>query len=125
MTQCLTDYYIYCLFLTRIMAPKRRNNSGEDRTEGRTDPVIVQMLGLMQQQMLHLTQQQQQQRAAPSVVTFKQFQAVKPPEFKGSADPMEANEWIKEMEKAFELVRAGAEQKTKFASYFLKGEANY
>ncbi|KAL8133515.1 hypothetical protein AgCh_008831 [Apium graveolens] len=29
------------------------------------------------------------------------------------------------MEKAFELVGAGVEQKTKFASYFLKGEANY
>ncbi|KAL8121324.1 hypothetical protein AgCh_018164 [Apium graveolens] len=67
----------------------------------------------------------QQQAAAPPVVTFKQFQAVKPPEFKGSADPVEANAWLKEMEKAFELVGAGTEQKTKFASYFLKGEANY
>ena len=110
------------------MAPKRRNNSGEGSTESRTDPAIIQMLGLMQQQMLHLTQQQQQQQhqaAAPPAVTFKQFQAVKPPEFKGSADPVEANAWLKEMEKAFELVGAGAEQKTKFASYFLKGEANY
>ena len=78
--------------------------------------------------MLHLTQQQQQQQwktAAPPTVTFKQFQAVKPPEFKGSADPVEANAWLKEMEKAFELVGAGTEQKTKFARYFLKGEANY
>ena len=50
---------------------------------------------------------------------------MKPLEFKGSADPVEANTWLKEMEKAFELVGAGAEQKTKFASYFLKGEANY
>ena len=50
---------------------------------------------------------------------------MKPPEFKGSADPVEANAWLKEMEKAFELVGAGTEQKTKFASYFLKGEANY
>ncbi|KAL8155372.1 hypothetical protein AgCh_000671 [Apium graveolens] len=63
--------------------------------------------------------------AAPPAVTFKQFQAVKPPEFKGSADPVEANAWLKEMEKPFELVGAGTEQKTKFASYFLKGEANY
>ena len=87
------------------MAPKKRNNSGEDHTESRTDPAIIQMLGLMQQQMLHLTQQQQQQQqqqaAAPPAVTFKQFQAVKPPEFKGSADPVEANAWLKEMEKGF------------------------
>ncbi|KAL8120801.1 hypothetical protein AgCh_017835 [Apium graveolens] len=67
--------------------------------------------------MLHLTQQQQQQQqqqaVAPPAVTFKQFQAVKPPEFKGSVDPVEANAWLKEMEKAFELVGAGTEQKTK------------
>ncbi|KAL8148093.1 hypothetical protein AgCh_005438 [Apium graveolens] len=43
----------------------------------------------------------------------------------GSADPVEANTWLKKIEMAFDLVRAGAEQKTKFASYFLKGEANY
>ncbi|KAL8098384.1 hypothetical protein AgCh_031222 [Apium graveolens] len=70
-------------------------------------------------------QQQQQQAAAPPAVTFKQFQAVKPPEFNGSPDPVEANARLKEMEKAFELVGAGIEQKNKFASYFLKGEANY
>ncbi|KAL8135206.1 hypothetical protein AgCh_010027 [Apium graveolens] len=85
------------------MAPKRRTNSGEDRTESRTDPVIVQMLGLMQQHVLHLTQQQQQQRA----------------------NPVESNAWLKEIEKAFNLVEAGVEQKIKLASYFLKGEANY
>ncbi|KAL8145807.1 hypothetical protein AgCh_003815 [Apium graveolens] len=87
-------------------------------------PLIKMFYGLdecQQQQQ----QQQQQQAAAPPAVTFKQFQAVKPPEFKGSADPMEANAWLKEMEKAFELVGAGTEQKTKFACYFLKGEANY
>ncbi|XP_074336685.1 uncharacterized protein LOC141673855 [Apium graveolens] len=50
---------------------------------------------------------------------------VNPPEFKGSADPVEANAWLKEIEKAFELVGVRDEQKTKFASYFLKGEANY
>ncbi|KAL8108205.1 hypothetical protein AgCh_024593 [Apium graveolens] len=61
-----------------------------------------------------------QQAAAPTAVTFKQFQAVKPLEFKGSVDPVEANAWLKEMEKAFDLVGAGTEQKTKFASYFLK-----
>ncbi|KAL8093052.1 hypothetical protein AgCh_035075 [Apium graveolens] len=58
--------------------------------------------------------------AAPPAVTFKQFQAVKPPKFKGSDDPVEANAWLKDMEKAFVLVRAGAEQKTKFTELFLE-----
>ena len=59
------------------------------------------------------------------MITFQAFQAVKPPEFKGSADPIEARTWLKEMEKAFALVRVGADQKTDFASYFLRNEATY
>ncbi|XP_074346582.1 uncharacterized protein LOC141685376 [Apium graveolens] len=59
------------------------------------------------------------------VVTFKQFQSVKPLEFKGSADPTKARSWLKEMEKAVALVKVEADQKTEFSSYFLKGEANY
>ncbi|XP_074337209.1 uncharacterized protein LOC141674399 [Apium graveolens] len=58
-------------------------------------------------------------------VTFKQFQLVKPPEFEGSADPTKVRRWMKEIEKAFMLVKVEADQKTEFASYFLKGEANY
>ena len=50
---------------------------------------------------------------------------MKPPEFKGYADPIEARTWIKEIEKAFALVRVGADQNTDFASYFLRNEANY
>ncbi|KAL8115167.1 hypothetical protein AgCh_021844 [Apium graveolens] len=70
-------------------------------------------------------QQQQQQPATPPTETFKNFQDVNPPEFKGSVDLVEANAWLKEIEKAFDLVGAGVGQKTKFSSYFLKGEANY
>ncbi|KAL8115414.1 hypothetical protein AgCh_022051 [Apium graveolens] len=35
------------------------------------------------------------------VVTFKQFQLVKPPEFEGTTDPIKAKSWLKEMEKKF------------------------
>ena len=59
------------------------------------------------------------------MVIFKSFQAVKPPEFKGSADPIEARAWLKEIEKAFALVKVGEDQKTEFASYYPKNEANY
>ena len=50
---------------------------------------------------------------------------MKPPQFKGFADPIEARTWIKEIEKAFALVIVGADQKTDFASYFLRNEATY
>ena len=48
-----------------------------------------------------------------------------PPEFKGTADPVVAQAWLKEMEKAFGLVGVEDDQKCKFASYYLKSEANY
>ncbi|XP_074327687.1 uncharacterized protein LOC141665599 [Apium graveolens] len=38
-------------------------------------------------------------------ITFKQFHSVKPPEFEGTSDPTKARAWLKEMEKAFALVK--------------------
>lgn len=97
---------------------------------GPGDPNIMQqILELFRQQTANLTQQQQQQhqqqQQAVPAVTFKSFQSVKPPEFHGTADPVEARAWLQEIEKAFALVKVGADQKTEFANYFLKGEANY
>ncbi|XP_074322839.1 uncharacterized protein LOC141659812 [Apium graveolens] len=51
--------------------------------------------------------------------------AINPPEFKGSLEPIEANVWLKEIEKAFALVKVKEEQKVEFASYYLKNEATY
>ena len=61
--------------------------------------VIQQILHLLQQQTAHLQQQQeqQQQQRADPVVTFKIFQSVNPPEFKGSKDPVVARTWLKEI----------------------------
>ena len=74
---------------------------------------IIQQQNLLQQQLLQQQhhQQQQQEQVIP-IVTFKSFQAVKPPKFKGTPDPVEANSWLKEIEKAFALVKVGEELKT-------------
>jgi hypothetical protein len=56
---------------------------------------------------------------------FKAFKSLKPPEFKGTTDPVEAKAWLKEIEKSFEILDTGNAQKTTFAAYLLKGEANY
>ena len=111
-----------------------RTNTPENNPEGPGNPDIAQILELLRQQTANLAQQQQllqqQQQQQPQppvipVVTFQAFQAVKPPEFKGSADPIEARSWLKEMEKAFTLVNVGEDLKTNFASYFLRNEATY
>ncbi|KAL8093144.1 hypothetical protein AgCh_035145 [Apium graveolens] len=58
-------------------------------------------------------------------VSFKSFQAVKPPEFKGEVDPVAARIWLKEMEKAFALTEVSEDLKTDYASYFLRNDSNY
>ena len=37
--------------------------------------------------------------------SFKAFQSLRPPEFKGTSDPVEARAWLKEMEKYFEILQ--------------------
>ncbi|KAL8146288.1 hypothetical protein AgCh_004148 [Apium graveolens] len=104
------------------------NNNNQDDTNQNVNPgpidlAIAQILQILPQQTVHLAQQQQ--RLTNPQVTFKTFQAVNPPEFKGSLEPIEANVRLKEIEKAFALVKVKEEQKVEFASYYLKNEATY
>ncbi|KAK1372774.1 hypothetical protein POM88_028967 [Heracleum sosnowskyi] len=115
---------------------------------GRMDPMVIQLLNTLTQQTAALAQQQrtfqqqlleqqqqhqqhqhqqhqQQHQQATPAITFKSFQVAKPPEFKGSADPVEAKAWLKEMEKAFALIEVTEDKKTEYASYFMKNEASY
>ena len=69
------------------MAPKKSTRS---IPENLVDPAIAQILDLLRQQTANLThqqqqlqQQQQQPQPAIQTVSFKSFQAVNPPEFKG------------------------------------------
>ncbi|XP_074337215.1 uncharacterized protein LOC141674405 [Apium graveolens] len=58
-------------------------------------------------------------------ISFKSFQAVKPPEFKGDVNPVAARIWLKELEKAFALTKVSEDLKTDDDSYFLKSDSNY
>ncbi|XP_074356502.1 uncharacterized protein LOC141696231 [Apium graveolens] len=89
----------------------------------------MMMLQQMQQQQHQFQQQILQQTVRPEpqappvipVVTFKEFQSMKPLEFEGLADPTKARAWLKD----FALVEVEEDQQTDFASYLLNGEANY
>ncbi|XP_063945950.1 uncharacterized protein LOC135151431 [Daucus carota subsp. sativus] len=108
------------------MPPRRQTratNPDDNNNNNNPEPTMAQILQILAQQTANLTQQQERQ--ANPQVTFKNFQSVNPPEFKGSADPIEARIWLKEIEKAFMLVKVRDEQKTEFASYYLKEEATY
>ncbi|KAL8126189.1 hypothetical protein AgCh_013466 [Apium graveolens] len=97
--------------------PPKRNSQPNNGSAG--DPSQQQQQLQQQQQQQQLIEQQQQQiqqqqlqiqqqheiRGANQGVSFKSFQAVKPPEFKGEVDPVAARIWLKEMEKAFALTK--------------------
>ena len=111
------------------MPPRRARNTNNENPE--EPPTLDQLMQLLHQQSVTLAQQQQllqqqlqqqQQAPPPTPTTFKTFQVVKPPEFRGTQDPVEAQSWLKEMEKAFTLAVVTDEKKVEYASYFLKGE---
>nr|XP_017250782.1 PREDICTED: uncharacterized protein LOC108221414 [Daucus carota subsp. sativus] len=103
--------------------PPKKTVRVETANAGQIDPTIARILELLLQQAANRERQQQRQQVP--VVTFNTFQSIKPPEFFGSSDPIKARAWLKETEKAFSVAKVRADQKTEFASYFLKEEAKY
>ena len=57
--------------------------------------------------------------------TIEQFRKMGPPSFLGNPDPTEAETWIMQMEKIFDVVGCTEVQKVSFASFMLKGEAEH
>ncbi|KAK1393539.1 hypothetical protein POM88_012595 [Heracleum sosnowskyi] len=73
-------------------------------------------------QFMHLLRQNLNQHPPPPPGpntarqnAFKAFKSLRPPEFQGSADPVEVRVWLKEMEKSFEILGIEEAQKTIFA----------
>ncbi|KAL3733928.1 hypothetical protein ACJRO7_023304 [Eucalyptus globulus] len=57
--------------------------------------------------------------------TFAQFRKAKPPIFDGKADPLAAECWIKKIDGIFEAEEVPEDQKVKFATQYLEGEAEF
>ena len=60
-----------------------------------------------------------------NLTAIKEFLKLKPPTFKGGMGPVQANEWIAEMEKNFQLLKFSDRQRVLIGSYLLIGEANH
>ncbi|XP_058756739.1 uncharacterized protein LOC131629951 isoform X2 [Vicia villosa] len=60
----------------------------------------------------------------PNRFFFDIFQ-LNPPSFAGGDHPLEAQSWIRELNKIFKIVQCTDEQKVKFAAFMLKGAADY
>ena len=52
-----------------------------------------------------------------------EFKKLAPPAFKGTIEPLEADNWIMEMEKAFAVQEYYDDEKIRYTAYLLQGEA--
>ena len=55
--------------------------------------------------------------------SYKTFLSCKPPEFAGTTESIRCIHWLKEMEMAFDASKYNENQRVKYASHMLKGEA--
>lgn len=97
----------------------------ERQGENPVENPIDQFMNLLRQNLVNHPNPLPQGNNTTAAQAFRAFKSLKPPEFQGSADPVEARDWLKEMEKSFEILSIEEAQKTVFATYLLKGEANY
>src|SRR5438105_15617761 len=77
--------------------------------------------------MLAQNQMQQQQpqghQGQPQMASYSDFAGTQPPIFTKTDDPLEADNWLRLMESKFELLVCTEEQKTLFASHWLRSPA--
>jgi hypothetical protein len=83
------------------------------------------MLQTMQQTMANMQQAQGHQPAPQPQQRDKlgEFQRTKPPTFSHSIEPMDADDWLKKIEKKLQVVQCNNREKVLFASHQLVGPA--
>jgi hypothetical protein len=83
----------------------------------------AQMLQIMQQTMTNMQQAQGHQPAPQPQPRDKpgEFQRIKPPTFSHSVEPMDANNWLKTIEKKLQVVQCNNREKILFTSHQLVG----
>jgi hypothetical protein len=115
----------------------RNNNANENNVNNAANnppppPTLEQVL-IMQAQMLQIMQQtmanmQQAQGHQPVLQPqprdkLGEFQRTKPPTFSHSIKPMDANDWLKTIEKKLQVVQCNNREKVLFALHQLEGPA--
>ena len=90
-------------------------------------PATIEQLLATQTQILQMLAANQGGRPAahgpPQETTYADFAATHPPLFSETADPMEADHWLRTIESKFGLIRCTEFQKTLFAAQQLRGSA--
>jgi hypothetical protein len=83
----------------------------------------AQMLQTMQQTMDNMQVAQAQASPPPPRDRLGDFQRTKPPTYSQSVEPMDADDWLKSMQKKLQLVQCNNREKVLLASHQLSSPA--
>nr|ABA98765.1 retrotransposon protein, putative, Ty3-gypsy subclass [Oryza sativa Japonica Group] len=95
--------------------------SGSRSSPPPENPTVAQMMTMMMQQMqqhYHQMLQQAQQNQQSD------FLRIQPPTFSSTTNPMEANDWLRAIEKKLNLLQCNDQEKVAFATHQLQGPAS-
>jgi hypothetical protein len=114
----------------RVVANNAKNNGESNNQEANPPPpppLTLEQVLAMQAQMLQTMQQTlvnlhaQPQAPPPPRDMLGDFQHTKPPTFSYAMDPMDANDWLKSVEKKLQVVQWNNHEKVLLASHQLSG----
>jgi hypothetical protein len=111
-----------------------RNNNGENNQDVNPPPpppptleqVLImqsQMLQTIQQTLVNMQATQPQVSSPPPRDRLGEFQRTKPPTFSQAMEPMDADDWLKSVEKKLQVVQCNNREKVLLASHQLSGPA--
>jgi hypothetical protein len=83
----------------------------------------AQMLQTMQQTPVNMQATQPQAPPSPLRDRLGEFQRTKPPTFSQAVEPMDADDWLKSVEKKLQVVQCNNREKVLLASHHLSGPA--
>ena len=110
---------IHCYIKQKMPQRRRSQHDSEGEEKEQNQSSMQQFIDLL----VRALQERPVNLPVTPITTFKDFKNAEPPEFKGTTEPIEPQAQIKKIEKAFMIARV--DQKTVFATYMMKGEANF
>jgi hypothetical protein len=113
---------------TRNHNANTENNNAENNNAANPPPTLeqvlmmqVQMFQTMQQTMVNMQNAQPQAPPSPPRDRLGDFQRTKPPAFSHSVEPMDADDWLKTVERKLQVVQCNNWEKVLLASHQLTG----
>nr|CAI44621.1 B1168G10.5 [Oryza sativa Japonica Group] len=126
-TPALADPPVVNMVLTRSNGNgpnnnNNNNNNGENPTLAQVLAQQAQLMNMMMQQLQN--QQNQGNNHAPPQNKLAEFLRVRPPTFSSTTNPVEAGDWLHDIEKKLDLLQCTDQEKVSFASHQLHGPAS-